>query len=220
MKRRIFLLAAVLAGCLTAAWAEADPNFYVYLCFGQSNMEGNAQWETVDNTVDTRFRMFATAKFTSPARVVGNEYVAKPPIVNPVGKLGMSDYFGRTMVAALPKDVKVAVVAGAMGGSPIEMFDKDKCEKTLAEHPDDWWAIITKQHYGGNAYQRLIDTIVDVDGRLVHVVVDAIVVDHHHIEINVGLIESDITGTHKLEIVLRILIVIGKTVEKTQGQQQ
>ena len=25
--------------------AQVDPNFHIYICFGQSNMEGNAQWE-------------------------------------------------------------------------------------------------------------------------------------------------------------------------------
>jgi hypothetical protein len=51
----------------------------------------------------------------------------------------------------------VGVVAVAMGGSPIEMFDKDKCEQKLADNPNEWWATITKNCYGGNAYQRLID---------------------------------------------------------------
>ena len=124
---------------LTAASAqEPNPNFYIYLCFGQSNMEGNAQWETCDEGVNSRFRMFATTNFSSPTRVLGNEYIANCPIVSPVGKLGMSDYFGRTMVAALPKDVKVGVVAVAMGGSPIEMFDKDKCEQKLADNPNEY----------------------------------------------------------------------------------
>ena len=34
--------------------AEVDPNFYIYLCFGQSNMEGNAKAESMDNTVEYR----------------------------------------------------------------------------------------------------------------------------------------------------------------------
>lgn len=157
MMKKILLIFALSITSLTCSWAEADPKFYIYLCFGQSNMEGNAQWETVDNTVDARFKMLATTKFDNPARSLGGWYAAKPPIVSPVGKLGPTDYFGRTMVAALPKDVKVGVVAVAMGGSPIEMFDKDKCVKKLADNPNEWWAIITKNHYGGNAYQRLID---------------------------------------------------------------
>ena len=28
--------------------AAVDPNFYIFLCFGQSNMEGNARPEAVD----------------------------------------------------------------------------------------------------------------------------------------------------------------------------
>lgn len=155
--KQILIMTMLLAGSFTSARAEVDPNFYIYLCFGQSNMEGNAQWETVDNSVDSRFKMLATTKFDNPARALGQWYVAKCPIVSPVGKLGMSDYFGRTMVAALPKDVKVGVIAVAMGGSPIEMFDKDKCVQKLADNPNEWWAIITRNHYGGNAYQRLID---------------------------------------------------------------
>ena len=144
-------------GLTSASAQEPDPNFYIYLCFGQSNMEGNAQWETCDESVNNRFRMFATTNFSSPSRSLGKEYPAKCPIVSPVGKLGVSDYFGRTMVAALPKDIKVGVVAVAMGGSPIEMFDKDKCEQKLADNPDEWWAYLTKTYYGGNAYQRLVD---------------------------------------------------------------
>ncbi|MBQ7495070.1 MAG: hypothetical protein IJT75_04820 [Bacteroidaceae bacterium] len=156
MKKIIFVCALLVAG-LSSVRAEVDPNFYIYLCFGQSNMEGNAQWESVDNSVNARFKMLATTNFSSPSRTLGRWYTATPPIVSPVGKLGMSDYFGRTMVAALPKDVKVGVVAVAMGGTPIEMFDKDKCEKKLADNPNEWWATITKNYYGGNAYQRLID---------------------------------------------------------------
>ncbi len=137
--------------------AEVDPNYYIYLCFGQSNMEGNAKAESIDAQVDSRFKMLATCKFDSPARVLGKWYTAKVPIVNPIGGLGPSDYFGRTMVAALPKDHKVGVVAVAMGGSPIEMFDKDKFQQKLDDNPNEWWATIAKQHYGGNPYQRLID---------------------------------------------------------------
>ncbi|MBO4906626.1 MAG: hypothetical protein J5486_06285 [Bacteroidaceae bacterium] len=137
--------------------AEPDPNFYIYLCFGQSNMEGNAKAEEIDNFVTSRFKMLATCDFSSPARKLGQWYVAKSPIVNPAGGLGPSDYFGRTLVAALPKNVKVGVIAVAMGGSPIEMFDKDLYEQMLTDHPDDWWAYLAKTHYGGNPYQRLID---------------------------------------------------------------
>ena len=141
----------------TPIHADADPNFHVYLCFGQSNMEGNAQWETVDKDVDERFQMLATTDFDNPKRTLGKWYTANCPIVNPIGKLGLSDYFGRTMVAASPSDVKIGVVAVAMGGSPIEMFDKDLYEAKLKANSGEWWAQLAVKYYGGNPYQRLID---------------------------------------------------------------
>ena len=56
--RRILLSIAILATALQGARAEVDPNFYIYICFGQSNMEGNAQWEAQDvGNVDPRFQM-------------------------------------------------------------------------------------------------------------------------------------------------------------------
>ncbi len=137
--------------------AEVDPNFHIYICFGQSNMEGNAQWESQDvGNVDERFQMLATCNFDSPKRTLGNWYKAICPIVNPQGKLGPSDYFGRTMVAHLP-DNKIGVIAVAMGGSPIEMFDKDKYQQKLQDNPNEWWAQLAKWYYGGNPYGRIIE---------------------------------------------------------------
>lgn len=156
--KRLMALCALMATSLSLVRAEVDPNFYVYLCFGQSNMEGNAPWESVDNQyVDERFQMLATTQFDNPKRVMGEWYTAKCPIVSPVGKLGMADYFGRTMVAALPAEVKVGVVAVAMGGSPIEMFDKYKYSSKLSQNPNEWWATLAKNYYGGKPYQRLVD---------------------------------------------------------------
>ena len=121
-------------------------------------MEGNAQWEKVDNQfVDERFQMLSTCNFDNPKRQLGEWYTAYCPIVNPIGKLGPTDYFGRTMVAALPSNVKVGVIAVAMGGSPIEMFDKDKYEEKLKANPSEWWAQLSKNYYGGNPYGRLIE---------------------------------------------------------------
>ena len=155
--RRILLSIAILATALQGARAEVDPNFYIYICFGQSNMEGNAQWEAQDvGNVDPRFQMLATCNFNSPKRILGEWYTAECPIVSPDGKLGPTDYFGRTMVKELP-DKKIGVIAVAMGGSPIEMFDKDLYQDKLKAEPDTWWAVLAKRHYGGNPYGRIIE---------------------------------------------------------------
>ena len=156
-KRNLFAIGVLLATNFMAAKADVDPNFHIYLCFGQSNMEGNAQWKDVDNEVDSRFQMLATTNFDNPKRTMGNWYTANCPIVSPMGKLGPTDYFGRTMVAAMPTNVKIGVVAVAMGGSPIEMFDKDKYEQKLKDNPTEWWAQLSKNYYGSNPYGRLIE---------------------------------------------------------------
>ncbi len=150
------LLTLLLCLPFTKIMAEVDPNFHIYLCFGQSNMEGNAQWEAVDaQYVDPRFQMLATTDFTNPQRTMGKWYTANCPIVSPAGRLGMSDYFGRVMVAAMPKDVKVGVVAVAIGGTNILMFDKDNYQEYA--NKDDYSGQLARQYYGGNPYKRLID---------------------------------------------------------------
>ena len=157
MKKRTLLLGALLATLLSGAKADVDPNFYIYICFGQSNMEGNAQWESMDNTVEPnhRFRLLATCKFSNPARTMGQWYDAKPPLVSPTGKLGPSDYFGHTMAAALPENVRIGVIPVAIGGCKIEMFDKSKYKTEI--NKGDYSAGLANQHYGGNPYKRIID---------------------------------------------------------------
>ena len=140
------------------AWAQEetpDPNFYIYLCFGQSNMEGNATPESVDKTVNKRFQMLAAQNFTNPNRTMGQWYTATPPIVRNGAGLGMADYFGRTMVAALPADVRVGVVDVAVGGIAIEGFMTDKVEAYL-KTTEQWLRDLVKA-YGNNPYQRLVD---------------------------------------------------------------
>ena len=155
-KTLIIMLLGMMAG-LTKAQAQVDPNFYIYICFGQSNMEGNAQWEAQDvGNVDPRFQMLATCNFDNPKRTLGNWYKAECPIVSPVGKLGPTDYFGRTMVQELP-DKKIGVIAVAMGGSPIEMFDKDLYLQKYKDNYNEWWAQIARNYYGENPYGRIIE---------------------------------------------------------------
>ena len=161
MKRnftKILLTSVMFMTSAIGAKAEVDPNFHIYICFGQSNMEGNAQWEKQDEgNVDPRFQMLATCDFTTPKRKKGNWYTAECPIVSPVGKLGPTDYFGRTMVANLPENHKVGVIAVAMGGSPIEMFDKDLYEQKYKDNYNEWWAQIARNYYGENPYGRIIE---------------------------------------------------------------
>ena len=70
--KKIVLMITLLAAMLPDVKAEVDPNFYIYLCFGQSNMEGNATPESIDKDyVDPRFQMLACVDFNNPKRTMG-----------------------------------------------------------------------------------------------------------------------------------------------------
>ena len=57
------LAALLLFG--TSASAAPDPNFYIYLCFGQSNMESGGKTDEMDRSVDKRLQVLADFDFTN-----------------------------------------------------------------------------------------------------------------------------------------------------------
>lgn len=158
MKKYIYIVMLCLVPFSLKAQQSQTPdeNFYVYLCLGQSNMEGNAQPEAVDKEyVDPRFQTLACVNFGSPARTMGNWYTAYPPIVRQGTGLGMADYFGRTMVANLPEQVKVGVVDVAIGGTKIEGFMSEKVADYIAPEAD--WLKAYFAAYDNDPYKRLVD---------------------------------------------------------------
>src|SRR5690349_12426608 len=86
------ILVAALLVCSTKVFADPDPNFYIYLCFGQSNMESGGRMDDIDRTVDKRFQVMAD--FDSPKRgwTKGNWYEAMPPISARGNGICMVDY--------------------------------------------------------------------------------------------------------------------------------
>jgi hypothetical protein len=79
-KLRFFLL-VVLLSFTTNAFADPDPNFHIFLCFGQSNMEGFPGIEEQDKAaVDSRFQVLATVDFPRAGRTKGHWYDAVPPL--------------------------------------------------------------------------------------------------------------------------------------------
>ena len=152
------LIALMLSSATLAVMAQPDPNFHIYLCFGQSNMEGQAPAEAVDKEfVDPRFQTMACVNFSNPQRKMGEWYTAYPPIVRQWTNIGMADYFGRTMVAALPSDVKVGVVDVAVGGIAIEGFLPDKSQVDAYLKTTENWLQNTAKEYDSFPYQRLVD---------------------------------------------------------------
>jgi hypothetical protein len=153
IKRTVLLLAASLL--LTATTFSQDKKFYIFLCFGQSNMEGNARPEAQDSVVDSRFQVLEAVNCPNTGREEGKWYTAIPPLCRCRTGLTPADYFGRTLVANLPKDVRVGVINVAVGGCKIELFDKDHYEAYAATAPD-WMKNMIKE-YDGNPYARLVE---------------------------------------------------------------
>ena len=120
-------------------------------------MEGFPGIEPQDRTnVDERFRVFAAVDFPKLDRKKGNWYPAVPPLCRPSTGLCPADFFGRTMVANLPKNIRVGVVSVAVGGCKIELFDKDNYQ-SFASNAPTWMKGFIRQ-YDGNPYQHLVDT--------------------------------------------------------------
>ncbi len=133
-----------------------DTNLFVFLCFGQSNMEGFPGIAEEDKgPVDERFQMLARVDFPKQSRMKGNWYPAVPPLSRPSAGLGPVDYFGRTLVSNLPPHIRVGVVYVSIGGCKIELFEKDSFQGYVATAPR--WMTNTIATYSGNPYQHFVE---------------------------------------------------------------
>lgn len=134
---------------------QGDPNFHIYLCFGQSNMEGNAAIESQDlSGISTRFQMMAAVNFGTN-RTKGNWYKAIPPLCRQNTGLTPADYFGRTLVEKLPENIKIGVINVAVGGAKIELY-MDEFKDAYIAGDADWFKNICKE-YDNDPLGRLIE---------------------------------------------------------------
>ncbi len=156
------VMLVVLASC------SEKEEFHVYLCLGQSNMEGNAKFEAQDTVnIDPRFVVLQVVDCPDLHREKGQWYTAVPPLTRCYTGLTPADYFGRTMVANLPSHIKVGVINVAVGGCKIELFDKDNYQSYIAESPD--WLKNMANEYDGNPYGKLVEMarIAQKDGGVI-----------------------------------------------------
>lgn len=134
-----------------------DPNFHIYLAYGQSNMSGQAKATDADKVQDPRFLVLRAANHSG--QKVGEFYPAAPPMGHSGSQVGIADIFGRNMVANLPDSIKIAVANVAIGGQSIDLFDKDRNAAYVqnAKNKGDTWWIKYLDEYGGDVYKRLIE---------------------------------------------------------------
>ena len=148
----------IVVACLTLFSLKSfsrDRHFYIFICFGQSNMEGNARIQPQDTiNVDSRFRMLQAVDCSDKGRIKDNWYTAVPPLARCKTGLTPADYFGRLLVANLPKKITIGVINVSVAGAKIEVFEKDSYQSYLATAPG--WMKNIAAEYGGNPYERLV----------------------------------------------------------------
>ncbi len=155
MKIKYVLLLSGLLLFNVSAFSQ-DTNFWIFVCFGQSNMEGFPGVQDQDKTnVDDRFQVLASVDYPNMGRTKGNWYTAVPPLCRPSTGLCPADFFGRTMVANLPKNIRVGVVNVSVAGCKIELFEKTNYQ-AYASTAAPWMKTIIKT-YDGDPYQYLVD---------------------------------------------------------------
>lgn len=148
----LFLL---LSLCLLSLTYGQDPNFHIYLAFGQSNMSGQADLVPADKTPDSRFVVLRAASHSG--QTVGGFYPAVPPMGHSQSKMGIADFFGRKMTQELPASIKIGIANVAIGGQSIDLFDKATSPSYIskARNAKEWW-IQYLDEYGGDPYKRII----------------------------------------------------------------
>lgn len=154
--KKFFLMTFVLAVLPFAkGFAAVDPNFYIFLCFGQSNMEGAARPEAEDlQSPGPRFLLMPAVDDPQRGRKMGEWCEASAPLCRPNTGLTPADWFGRTMIETLPKHIRVGVIHVAIGGIRIEGFMPSEIKEYVKTAPG--WMKGMLEAYGNNPYERLV----------------------------------------------------------------
>lgn len=151
------LVMTLLMSALPALHMQAavDPDFYIFLCFGQSNMEGAAQPEAEDiQSPGPRFLLMPAVDDPQRGRKMGEWCEASAPLCRPNTGLTPADWFGRTMIETLPKNIRVGVIHVAIGGIAIQGFLPDSIKNYVKTAPT--WMKPMLAAYDNNPYERLI----------------------------------------------------------------
>lgn len=160
MKLSSILIAIVLFACANVFAQEEDkkpdPKFYIFLCFGQSNMAGGEEPGPQDMTnPDECLRKLTEADKTRQNMKMGQWYLTKPPVDRNINQLRIADFFGWTVLQNLPEGYRVGVINVSVPGCKIELFEKDTYAEYLAT-AESWMQNTCKQ-FDNNPYQRLVD---------------------------------------------------------------
>ena len=152
--RKFLLLALTIIITYQTSSAKPDPNFHIYLCIGQSNMQGVNKPEKQDSIQNDRFLMMSTSSIESEKKLYG-WYPATPPLAHHYNFLSPMISFGNEMTQLTTNNIKIGVIVVAAGSASIQLFDKDDCTNYLEKASD--LEKLFAGLYDNNCYQRIID---------------------------------------------------------------
>jgi hypothetical protein len=140
-KKTLFALfvAALMISKISAA---PDPNFHIYILFGQSNMTGGgATSPTIAEDCNTSPRIKVMAYMdcsgNSPecnkalGRTHDKWYTASPPLHDCSEGLCPGDYFAKTMLDSINTDISIGLVPCALAGVALNVFTSTGPNSTI-----------------------------------------------------------------------------------------
>ena len=151
---------------ISNADAAPNPNFHIYIAYGQSNMAGNGDIVPAEDQAEAPKNFIMLASHTANASqrsgkttqsIKAGEWAAAiPPMFHAFENLSPADYFGRAMVDSLP-GVTVGIIPVAIGAVSIRAFDKDQYQAYFNGDGKDikGWGWIND--YDGNPPGRILE---------------------------------------------------------------
>ena len=149
---------SLLASPLQAA---PNPNFHIYIAYGQSNMAGAGPIQSGDQDPVDNFGRLAgidcgARKGGTGIKLAKGEWSkAVPPMFHCQEGLSVADYFGKTMAKEMP-GVTIGIIPVAVGGASIKLFDKAQWQ-SYVNSSESWLANWAKDYDPqGNDYAAII----------------------------------------------------------------
>ena len=144
----------LILSLITFSLSDPDPNFYIFLAFGQSNMDGASPIEAQDQECPERFKMLAAVDMPTKNREKYQWYTATPPLCREYSQLSPCDYFGRELVNKLPEEITVGIVNVAVAGCSIDLYIEERVESYLST--SEQWLKDIAAVYGNSPFRSLV----------------------------------------------------------------
>src|SRR5690606_20356801 len=105
----LFSLALLCSTTIFTTYAQ-DKNFYLFLCFGQSNMESTGKIDAQDTTTNASLLHLEAGDCLDLGRKQGEWYEAKWPLCHCNTGVSPAEPFGKPPTKNMPDSIMVALI--------------------------------------------------------------------------------------------------------------